>query len=242
MREDIIYGRNPVMEAIRSGRDINKIFIANDLKDNIFSIAREQNIIVIKVDRRKLDKITGSENHQGIAASISPHRYYELDEILSDAASKDEEPFLMLLDELTDDNNLANIIRTANAFGVHGIIIPKRNSASLNAVVAKRSAGAIEYVKVARVTNLGRTIDELKQQKFWVYCADSKAKDEIQDIRFDGPVAVVIGSEGYGVGKLVRDKCDYMISIPIKGRVSSINAASAAAVIAYEISKQRTKK
>ncbi len=153
MREDIIYGRNPVMEAIKAKRDINKIFIANDLIDNIFNIAREQNIVVIKVDRRKLDKITGTENHQGIAASISPHRYFELQEMLADAEEKNEEPFLLLLDELTDDNNLANIIRTANAFGVHGIMIPKRNSASLNAIVAKRSAGAIEYVKVGRVTN-----------------------------------------------------------------------------------------
>ncbi len=239
IRDDMIYGKNPVMEAIRAGREINKIFIAKDIRDNIFNEAREKGIIVINTDRRKLDKIAGNNDHQGIVAYVSPYGYSEVEDILSEAEDKKEDPLILLLDELTDDNNLANIIRSANAFGVHGIIIPKRNSASVNSIVAKRSAGAIEHMKIARVTNLVRIMEDLKQKGFWIYCGDIDSENEIQDISFEGPVALIIGSEGYGAGKLVKEKSDFLVKIPQKGEIGSLNAANAAAVIIYEIFRQK---
>lgn len=242
IREDIIFGKNPVMEAIKADREINKILLANDLKDNIYRIARDKKIVVINVDRRKLDKIAGSSNHQGIIAYISPYCYYEINDMLEEAKEKGENPYILMLDELTDDNNLANIIRSAHAFGVHGIIIPKRNSVSLNAIVAKRSAGTIEYVKVARVTNLVRTIEELKEKGLWIYCAEINSENLISTTDFTGPAAIVIGSEGYGVSRLVKESCDVDITIPIRGAVSSLNAANAATVISYEVFRQRQNK
>jgi len=238
-RDDIIYGRNPVTEAIRAGREINRILIANDQKDSIFRLAMDKGITIINTDRRKLDKIAGNQNHQGVVAFVSPYAYHEIDDMLDNAKQKNEQPFIILLDDLTDDNNFANIIRSADAFGAHGIIIPKRNSVSVNAIVAKRSAGAIEHMLIARVTNLSRTIDELKEKGIWVYCADMDSGNMVSSTDLNNPVALVIGNEGYGVSRLVKQKSDFVISIPTAGHVESLNAANAAAVISYEIFRQR---
>lgn len=240
---DLIEGRNPVIEALKNGREINKIFVAKGDREgsirHIVSMARAKGIVVQEVEPARLNSISVTHSHQGIIAFASPVEYVEVEDILASASSKKETPFIVMLDGLTDPHNLGAILRTADAAGVHGVIIPKRRSAGLTATVAKASAGAIEYVPVARVPNIVQAMEKLKKAGLWVAGTDAGADKTLFDTDLKGPIAVVIGSEGEGLGKLVKEKCDFLVSIPMKGRISSLNAATAGAVIMYEIVRQR---
>jgi len=242
---NLIEGRNPVLEALKSGREIDKLFVQKGIGQGsirqIIAIAREKNILIKEVDRAKLDGLSQTKNHQGVIASAAMYKYYEVDEILQLARDKGEDPFIVILDEITDNNNLGSILRTADAAGVHGIIIPKRRSVGLTPAVAKISAGAIEYVPVAKVTNLNQTIKELKDEGLWIVGADMGG-ETYYNTDMTGPIALVIGSEGEGLGRLVKENCDFLVSIPMKGKISSLNAAVSAAIIMYEIDKQRSVK
>jgi 23S rRNA (guanosine2251-2'-O)-methyltransferase len=239
---NLIEGRNPVLEALKSGREIDKIFIQKGASEGsirqIIAIAREKNLLIKEVDKIKLDNLSLTHNHQGVIASAALYKYYELEEILNIAKEKGEEPFIIILDEITDNNNLGAIIRTADAAGVHGIVIPKRRSASLTPVVAKTSAGAIEYVPVSKVTNINQTIDYLKKQGLWVVGADMSGETYYQK-DMTGPIALVIGSEGEGIGRLIKENCDFLVKIPMTGKISSLNAGVSAGIIAYDIFRQR---
>ncbi|MGE5631550.1 MAG: 23S rRNA (guanosine(2251)-2'-O)-methyltransferase RlmB [Caulobacteraceae bacterium] len=242
---NLIEGRNPVLEALKSGREIDKLFVQKGVGQGsirqIIAIAREKNILIKEVDRAKLDGLSTTKNHQGVIASAALYKYYEVDDILQIARDKGEDPFIVILDEITDNNNLGSILRTADAAGVHGIIIPKRRSVSLTPVVAKISAGAVEYVPVAKVTNLSQIIEHLKEEGLWIAGAEMGG-ETYYGKDMTGPVALVIGSEGEGLGRLVKEKCDFLVSIPMKGKISSLNAAVSAAIIMYEICKQRIEK
>ena len=240
--EDKIIGRNPVMEAIKSGREIDKILIKKGKYEGsivpIVKKAKENGIIIQEVDRQKLDAIAEGENHQGVIAYVSAHEYASVDDIFKVAEEKNESPFIILCDKITDPHNLGAIMRTANCVGAHGIIIPKRNSVGINSVVAKTSAGAVEYTKVAKVTNLASTIDALKKRGVWVAAADMDGEDMTKtDLK--GSLCIVVGSEGSGVSRLVREKCDFVVSIPMKGEINSLNASVAAGVVMYEALRQR---
>jgi len=245
---NMIYGRNPVMEALKSGREIEKIMILKNAEGSVKKIegmAKERKIPVQYVDKAALDRATAGEegvgSHQGVAAFTSSNRYYEVEDLLSAAAEKGEAPFLILLDGIEDPHNLGAILRTADGAGAHGVIIPKRRAAGLTDTVAKASAGAVEYVPVAKVTNLAQTIDNLKEKGLWIAACDMGGTLYHQ-ADLTGPIALVIGSEGQGVSRLVREKCDYVISIPMRGRINSLNASNAAAVLLYEIDRQRCAK
>jgi len=243
--ENQVEGRNAILEVLKSGRDIEKIVIAKGSTEGtikrIIGMATERGIVVQQTDRRRLDEMSQTKNHQGIIGFVSAHKYVEIEDILQIAKDKNEEPFIILLDSITDPHNLGAILRTANASGAHGVIIPKRRAVGLTATVAKTSAGAIEYVPVAKVVNLGNTIDDLKKQGVWVACADTEGKEHFtSDLK--GPIAIVIGSEGEGVGRLVKEKCDFTVSIPMKGEIASLNASVAAALIMYEVVRQRNNK
>lgn len=235
-KPDVISGRNPVSEAIRSGRPIDKIMVANGEKSGavvgILAKAREKKIPVKEVDRTKLDYISGSSTHQGIVAFAAVKDYCDVDEIFDYAQSRGEQPFIVVLDEVEDPHNLGAIIRTAECAGVHGVIIPKRRSAGLSYTVGKASAGAVEYMRVARVTNIASLIDDLKSRGVWVYGADMNGTDYMQ-CDFSGARAIVIGNEGKGISRLVRDKCDVIVSLPMKGKISSLNASVAAGILMY---------
>lgn len=241
---DKLEGRNSVLEALKSGRSINKIFISKGEREGsikqIIALAKEKGIVVQEVDRVKLDNMSQTHSHQGVIAFVAVKEYVEVDDILQIAQEKGEQPFIILLDEITDPHNLGSILRTANAVGAHGVIIPKRRSIGLTSTVSKASAGAVEYVPVARVTNLGQTIDYLKKQNVWVVGTDLSGKQAFFKSDLKGPVALVIGSEGEGMGKLVSEKCDFIVNIPMKGQISSLNAAVAGAIVMYEILKQRS--
>lgn len=239
---NLIEGRNPVLEALKSGREIDKIFVQKGESvgsiRQIIAMARDKNILIKEVDKAKLDGLSTTRNHQGVIASAAMYKYYDVDEILQIAKDKGEDPFLIILDEITDNNNLGSVLRTADAAGVHGVIIPKRRSVALTPVVAKTSAGAVEYVPVAKVTNLNQTIDYLKKRGVWIAGADMKGETYYgKDLK--GPMALVIGGEGEGLGRLIKENCDFLVSIPMKGRISSLNAAVSTAIIVYEIYKQR---
>lgn len=240
--EDKIIGRNPVMEAIRSGREIEKIFVKKGgAEGSIISIikkAKEKGIIVTEVDKQKLDAMSLGGNHQGIVALAAVCEYVSLQDILDAAKKKEKAPFIIICDKITDPHNLGSIIRTANCVGADGVVIPKRNSVGLNSVVAKTSAGAVEYTPVARVTNIARTIDELKDKGLWIAGADMEGSS-MYKTDMKGAIGLVIGSEGEGISRLVRDKCDFLVSIPMYGDINSLNASVAAAVLMYEISRQR---
>jgi len=242
---DRLEGRNSVMEAIRANRTINKILVQKGEKEGsirqIIALAREKGIVVQETDRSNLDRISTTHAHQGIIAYVSFKDYVEVDDILESAESKGEAPFIIILDGITDAYNLGSILRTADAAGAHGVIIPKRRAIGLNAAVSKASAGAIEYVPVARVTNISQTIDYLKKKNIWVVGTDLSGEKSYYESDLKGPIAVVIGSEGHGMGKLVTEKCDFIINIPMKGRIASLNAAVASAIIMYEVMKQRNK-
>ena len=240
---DRIEGRNPVMEAIRSGRSIDKILIQKDINEGsivkIRAAAQANRIVVSEVAKQKLDKLSQTGVHQGVIAYTAVHEYHEVDEILALAQEAGEPPFLLIADEITDPHNLGSMIRTANAAGVHGVIIPKHRSVGLSGTVAKASAGAIEYTPIARVLNLARTIDELKEKGIWVAGSDMEADQLYYEADFKGPLALVVGSEGRGMSRLVKEKCDFLVSIPMQGRINSLNASVAAAVLMLEAAKQR---
>lgn len=240
---DILEGRNPVIEAIKAGRSINKILIAKGEREGsinyLAALASEKRIVVQEVDRAKLDKISVTGSHQGVIAYVSVKEYVEVDDILEIAGSKDEEPFILILDGITDAQNLGAILRTADACGVHGVIIPKRRAIGLTAAVARASAGAVEYVPVARVTNIAQTIEYLKKENIWVVGTDSSGDKSFQESDLRGPVAIVIGSEGEGMSRLVAEKCDFIVNIPMRGYINSLNSSVAAALVMYEVLRQR---
>lgn len=242
--EDKLIGRNPVMEAIRSGRIIDKILIKKGKYEGsvipIVKKAKEAGIIIQEVDRAKLDALAQGENHQGVIAYVSAHSYASVEDILNAAHEKGEEPFIIICDRITDPHNLGAILRTAECVGVHGVIIPKRNSVGLNSVVGKTSAGALEYVPVARVTNINSTISDLKKHGVWVAAADLNG-EMMDKCNLTGALAIVIGSEGEGISRLVGENCDFTVSIPMRGKINSLNASVAAGVLMYEALRQRTK-
>ncbi|HEX2945047.1 MAG TPA: 23S rRNA (guanosine(2251)-2'-O)-methyltransferase RlmB [Clostridia bacterium] len=245
MQEDLdkLEGRNSVIEALKSGRSINKIFVSKGEREGsvnqIIAMARQNHILIQEVDRGKLDEMSVTHAHQGVIALAAAKDYVEVEKILQIAEESGRPPFIIILDELTDPYNLGSILRTANAAGVHGIIIPKRRAIGLTAAVSKASAGAIEYVPVARVTNIVQTIESLKKENIWVVGTDSTGEKAYFESDLAGPVALVIGSEGEGMGKLVRESCDFVVNIPMLGKISSLNAAVAGAIVTYEILRQR---
>ena len=244
-RINLIEGRNPVLEALKSGREIDKLFIQKGAVEGsirqIIAMAREKNILIKEVDKAKLDALSVSKHHQGVIASAALYRYYEIDEILQIAKDKGEDPFIVILDEISDPHNLGSILRTCDAAGVHGVIIPKRRAVGLTPVVAKTSAGAIEYVPVAKVTNITQTIEYLKKKNIWIAGADIAGAPYYKK-DMTGPIAVVIGSEGEGISRLVKESCDYLVSIPMSGKITSLNAGVSAAIIVYDVKKQRGSK
>lgn len=242
VNSDVISGRNPVSEAIRSGRPIDKILVARGEKSGavvgILAKAKDRQIPVKEVDRTKLDYVTGGAVHQGICAFAAVKDYCTVDDIFEYAKEKNEPPFIVVLDELEDPHNLGAIIRTAECAGVHGVIVPKRRSAGLSYVVGKASAGAVEYMRVARVTNIARLLDELKERGVWVYGADMNGTD-YTECDLSGSCAIVIGNEGKGISQLVRQKCDVIVSLPMKGKINSLNASVAAGILMYHAAKGR---
>lgn len=240
---DRIEGRNPVVEALRKGRNIDKLFIQKDLTDGsmgkIRAMAKEKGVIVSEVAKQKLDHMSQTGAHQGVIACTAVHEYYEIEDILKIAEEKGEPPFLVIADEISDPHNLGSILRTANAAGVHGVIIPKHRSVGLSAVVAKSSAGAIEYVPVSRVTNLARTVEDLKKRGIWIAGAAMEGTQTYYEADYKGALAIVVGSEGFGISRLLKEKCDFLVSIPMKGEINSLNASVAAGILLMEASKQR---
>jgi 23S rRNA (guanosine2251-2'-O)-methyltransferase len=240
--DDIIAGRNPVREALRAGRPINKIMIAEGVLtgplQEIFTTARDRRIPVQKVDRQRLEKFASGIAHQGVLAFLAAKEYVDVDDILA-GISPGEAPFLIILDEISDPHNLGAILRTADAAGAHGVVIPRRRSAPLTPTVAKSSAGAIEYVRVARVANLPQTIEGLKKKGLWIVGAEAEGEDIFWDARLDGPLALVIGGEDKGLGRLVKERCDSLVRLPMSGRVNSLNASVATALLSYEVLRQR---
>ncbi len=240
--DNLVVGRNAVIELIKSGRDIESVMIAKGEREGsinkIISLCKENKIVIKTIDRKKLDFMCPSANHQGVAANVPVHDYSTVDDILEYAKSKNEPPFIIICDEIEDSHNLGAIIRSAEASGAHGVIIPKRRSVGLNFVVAKTSCGALEYMRVARVVNIASVIDELKKKNIWVYCADMDGQPWCKT-DFSGGCALVVGNEGSGVGRLVKEKCDVTVSLPMRGKISSLNASVAAGIIMYEVARQR---
>lgn len=246
-REDLIEGRNAVIEALKSdnSKTIEQIFIAEGSISGsskvIIAKAKEKNIVIKKVDRKKLDKISETGAHQGVIAQVTPYKYYEVDDILEYAKKKGEPPFIIILDEIEDPHNFGSIIRTAEICGVHGIIISKRRNVGITPVVYKSSAGAVEYMRICKVTNLNNTIEKLKERNIWIYGADMSGQSYCFNIDFSGAVALVIGSEGRGISKLIKEKCDMLVKIPMMGNIASLNASVAGGILMYEILKQKIK-
>lgn len=241
-QELTIEGRNAVLEAFRAGKTIDKLFVQKGCQDgpinSIIREAKKQDTIVNYVTKERLEQMSETKKHQGVIASMAAYDYAEVEDILKLAEEKGEPPFIFLLDNIEDPHNLGAIIRTANLAGAHGVIIPKRRAVGLTAIVARTSAGALHYTPVAKVTNLGTTIEELKEKGLWFVCADMSGTT-MYDLNLKGPIGLVIGSEGEGVSRLVKEKCDYIASIPMKGDIDSLNASVAASVLAYEIVRQR---
>ena len=244
-KEFTIEGRNAVLEAFRSGKTIDKLFVLDGCQDgpvkSIIREAKKTDTIINFVDKERLDRLAGAGHHQGVVAQAAAYEYAEVEDILKAAKDKGEAPFIFILDEIEDPHNLGAIIRTANQAGAHGVIIPKRRAVGLTATVAKTSAGAINYTPVAKVTNISKTIEDLKKQGMWFVCADMDGTT-MYDLNLTGPIGLVIGNEGSGVGRLVKEKCDFVASIPMKGDIDSLNASVAAGVLAYEIVRQRMTK
>ena len=244
IKNDIIEGRNAVIEALRVGRSIDKIFIAKGETDktlgHIASKAREAGIVVVDADRRKLDNMSVTHAHQGVIALIGVNEYCTVEDILSLAEDRGEAPFVIVCDEVSDPRNLGAIIRSAECAGAHGVIIPKRRSAGLTAIVGKASAGAAEHMAIARVPNISSVLKELKEKGLWIYGAAAGGSNDLWKTDFTGSVALVIGSEGDVIGRLVRDNCDFIVNIPMVGKINSLNASAAASVIMYEVLRQRS--
>jgi 23S rRNA (guanosine2251-2'-O)-methyltransferase len=242
MSHDYIIGKNPVIEALKSERDINKILIAEGSQrgqmQQVTALAKEAQVLVQFVPKKKLDGMVEG-NHQGVVAQVAAYQYAEIDDLFLLAEKKDEPPFFLLLDEIEDPHNLGSIMRTADASGAHGIIIPKRRAVGLTATVAKASTGAIEHIPVVRVTNMARTIDELKERGVWIAGTDARESDDYRQLDGTMPLGLVIGSEGKGMGRLIRDKCDFLVRLPMVGHVTSLNASVAAALLMYEVYRKR---
>lgn len=243
VREDLIEGRNAVIEALRSDRTIEQIFVAKgDVEGSInlvLALARDKHIVVKEVDRKKLDSMSISNAHQGVIAIVTPYKYFEVEDILKLAEEKNEKPFIIILDEIEDPHNFGAIIRSAEVCGAHGIIIPKRRNVGITPIVYKSSAGAIEHMKIAKVTNINTAIDTLKDRGIWIYGADMDGESYCFDVDFSGALALVIGSEGKGISKLTKNKCDVLTKIPMVGSINSLNASVAGGIMMYEILKQR---
>ena len=241
--DDQIEGRNSVLELLESGKDINKIFVTRGEKhgsiNKILAIAKEKRIIVVEKDKKQMDEMAQEENYQGVIAIVPPFEYAEIEDILNSAKERDEDPFVLILDGIEDPHNLGSIIRTAETAGVHGIIIPKRRAVSVNSTVNKTSAGAVEHMKIARVTNISDTIEELKQAGIWICGTDISAEKYYYNQDLTGPLGIVIGNEGKGISEKVKKNCDFNVKIPMKGKVTSLNAAVSTGIIVYEAVKQR---
>jgi 23S rRNA (guanosine2251-2'-O)-methyltransferase len=241
---DLIEGRHPVLESLKAKRPINKIFLARGLGQHsviaqILHLSKQQGVVVEYVDRAALDRVSLTRTHQGVVAFAAAHKYVEVEDILAKAHAQGEPPFILLLDGIEDPHNLGAIIRTADAAGVHGVVIMKHRAVGLTAVVAKTSAGAVEHVPVARVTNLNDCIRKLKEQRIWVMGLDEKGELELTRADFKLPLALVIGGEGKGLSRLVRENCDFLVRIDMRGKINSLNASVAAAVVMYEVVRQR---
>lgn len=242
---DQVEGRNSVIELLESGRDINKIYVAKGEKhgsiNKIIALAKEKRIIINEVERSKINQMSQTENHQGVIAIVPPFDYCDVDDILNLAKEKNEEPFIVILDGIEDPHNLGSIIRTAETAGVHGIIIPKRRAAGVNSTVNKVSAGAVEHMKVARVNNITETIRYLKENDIWVCGTDINTDTYYYNQDYTMPIALVIGSEGFGMSRLVKENCDFLVKIPMKGKITSLNASVSAGIVIYEAVKQKIK-
>ena len=243
--DDQVEGRNSVLELLESEKDINKIFVSKGEKhgsiNKIYAIAKERKIIVVEKDKRQMEQMAQTENYQGVIAIVPPFEYCEIEDIIENAKSKNEEPFVLILDGIEDPHNLGSIIRTAETAGVHGIIIPKRRAASVNSTVNKVSCGAVEHMKIARVTNISDAIDKLKELGLWICGTDINTDKYYYNQDLTGPIGIVIGNEGNGMGEKVRKKCDFLVKIPMKGKVTSLNASVSAGIIIYEVVEQKIK-
>lgn len=241
--DDQVEGRNSVLELLESEKDINKIFVARGEKqgsiNKIIGRAKGKGIVLVEVDKSKLDEMSQTGNHQGVIAIVPPFEYCDLEDILEEAKSRNEEPFVLILDGIEDPHNLGAIIRTAETAGVHGVIIPKRRAASVNSTVNKVSAGAVEHMRIARVNNINDTIQFLKDNGLWIIGTDAKAENYYYEQDLTGAIALVIGSEGFGMNRLVSENCDILVKIPMKGKITSLNASVSAGIVTYEIVKQR---
>lgn len=241
--DDQVEGRNSVLELLESEKDINKIYVTRGEKqgsiNKIIGRAKGKGIVLVEVDKSKLDEMSQTGNHQGVIAIVPPFEYCEVEDILDEAKNKNEQPFILILDGIEDPHNLGAIIRTAETAGVHGVIIPKRRAASVNSTVNKVSAGAVEHMKVARVNNINDTIQYLKDNGLWIIGTDGKAENYYYEQDLTGPIALVIGSEGYGMNRLVSENCDILVKIPMMGKITSLNASVSAGIVTYEIVKQR---
>lgn len=242
--EDQVEGRNSVIELLESRRDINKIFVAKGEKhgsiNKILALAKEHKVIVTEVERSKINSMSQTDNNQGVIAIVPPFNYCEVDDILNLAKEKNEDPFIIILDGIEDPHNLGSIIRTAETAGVHGIIIPKRRAAQVNSTVNKVSAGAVEHMKIARVNNITETIRYLKENDLWICGTDINTNTYYYNQDFKMPIGIVIGNEGFGMSRLVKENCDFLIKIPMKGKITSLNASVSAGIVMYEAVKQRT--
>ena len=243
IENEILSGKNPVLEALRAGREMNKVWIAEGVKKagitEILELAKVAGVIVQFVPKNKVEQLTDGANHQGIAASVAAYRYAEIDELFELAASRNEDPFFLILDELEDPHNLGSILRTADATGVHGVIIPRRRAVGLTGVVAKTSTGAIEHIPVARVGNLAQTVEDLKKRGLWIAGTDAKGSSDYRRMDAKLPLAIIIGSEGKGMSRLLKEKCDFLYHMPMVGQVTSLNASVAAAILMYEVLRNR---
>ena len=242
---DQIEGRNSVLELLESGKEVNKIFIEKGEKqgsiNKIIAIAKQRKIIIVEIDKNKFSKMAQTANPQGIIAIVPPFDYCDVYDIINVAKQKNEEPFILILDGIEDPHNLGSIIRTAETAGVHGIIIPKRRAASVNSTVSKVSAGAVEHIKIARVNNINETINTLKKEGIWICGTDMDTDKYYYDQDLTGPLAIVIGSEGFGISRLTKENCDFLIKIPMFGKITSLNASVSAGIVVYEAVKQRNK-
>ena len=244
--QDQVEGRNSVLELLESGRDINKIYIqAGEKHGSIYKIiamAKERKVLISEIDKNKMKQMAQTDNYQGVIAIVPPFEYAEVEDILEEAKARKEDSFIVILDGIEDPHNLGSIIRTAETAGVHGIIIPKRRSASVNSTVNKVSAGAVEHMKIARVNNLVETMKYLKEQGLWICGTDMDTNTYYDEQDLTGPIAIVIGSEGFGMSRLVKENCDFLVKIPMKGKITSLNASVSAGIVIYEAVKQKSNK
>ena len=243
--EDQVEGRNPVLELLEAGKDINKILVAKGEKHGsihkILAIAKEKRIVTVEVEKAKLNQIAKSQNNQGVIAIVPPYQYCDVEDILTLAKQRQEDPFVLLLDGIEDPHNLGSIIRSAETAGVHGVVIPKRRAVAVNSTVSKVSTGAVEHMKIARVNNLNDTIRYLKENGVWICGTDMNTDTYYYNQDLKGPIALVIGSEGFGMSRLVKENCDFFVKIPMKGKITSLNASVSAGIIMYEVVRQKNK-